>query len=269
MKKGLIAVVVAAVVAVGGAGGYMMYQQKQEEKAYEQDMAKAIANLPDIEVYEKEELPSIETEFAGTEKVINISSVKPDISSVHTSEPGEYEVKYTFNDTKGNQRIATVKCNVKPELSSHVNGMSNIEIDEGEELPTEANCTFDEYINSVTLNTENVDNEEAGTYDISYTILGTNGDMKNVEGYSCTVNEVTKPTPEPTKPPKKKKPVEKPKETTDEKKTEDKDTAVGNIDVQETVVETGDENNIMAIVILIAGCVAAAIGVVVYKKKKQ
>lgn len=285
MKKGLIAVVLVAVLAAGGAGGYTVYQKKVAEKKYEQDMTKTISSLPAITVYEKEDLPSVEEEFKGTESNINIDSITPDISGVHTSEPGEYDVKYTFKDSHGTDRTATVKCTVKPELASHVEGMQDIEIDKGDELPTESGCTFDDYVSSVTLNTDEVDNEEAGTYDISYTVLGADGDMKTVEGYTCTVNEVATPTPTATP-----KPIATPKPTaTPEAKPEDStaqtetteaesnsqpeqaatDTAVGNVEVQNNVVETGDENNIIAIGALIVVCLGAAAGVLIYKKKKK
>ena len=282
MKKGLIAIVVAAVVAVGGAGGYMMYQKKAEEKAYNEEVKQAINSLPSIVVYEKEDLPTVESEFANIGSCIDINSVEPDISNVYTTEPGEYEVKYTFKDSKGEQRVATVPCIVKPELSMHVTGMKDIEIDKGDDLPTESGCEYDDqYVSSVTLNTENVDNEEAGTYDISYTILGVDTDMKTVDGYTCTVNEVATPTPTPTPKPTAT-PTPKPKKDKDDKKDKKKTeaevtptvkpsdgTEVGNVEVQNNVVETGDENNIFAIGALIVVCLAAAGGVIVYKKKKD
>ena len=64
---------------------------------------------------------------------------------MYATEPGTYEVNYTFNDSKGEQRTATVKCEVKPELASHVTGMQNITIDKGDPVPTDAGCSFDEY----------------------------------------------------------------------------------------------------------------------------
>lgn len=285
MKKGLI-IAVAAVAVVGiGAGGYLTYQKKAEQEAYEAQMTATISSLPTITMYEKEDLPTIEEEFAGTESLIDIDSVQPDISNVYASEPGEYEVNYTFNDSKGEQRTATVKCEVKPELASHVTGMQNITIDKGDPIPTDSGCSFDEYVDSVTLNTEDVDNEEAGTYDISYTILGANGEMKTVDGYTCTVNEVAPPTPTPTpSPTPTPTPTPEPEEATDEENTNDEtaeaqenpeevsattEDAVGNIEVQNNVVETGDENNIVAIIAVIVICLGAAGGVLVYKKKKD
>lgn len=279
MKKGLIAVVVAAVLAAGGAGGYMVYQKKTEEKAYETKMAATINSLPTIVVYEKQDLPTIEEEFEGTGDVIDLETVEPDISNVYTSEPGEYEVKYAFQDTKGTQRTATVKCEVRPELASHVDGMKDIEIDKGDDLPADSGCTFDEYIDSVTLNTEDVDNTEAGTYDISYTILGADGEMKTVDGFQCVVNEVATPTPTPTPSPTptpepeteteaETKAIEAETETESEQESETGE-AMGNVEVQKEVVETGDENNILAIVAVIVVCLAAAGGALVYKKKKN
>ena len=224
-------------------------------------------------------------------ELIDIDSIQPDISNVYATEPGTYEVNYTFNDSKGEQRTATVKCEVKPELASHVTGMQNLTIDKGNAIPTDAGCSFDEYVDSVTLNTEDVDNEEAGTYDISYTILGANGEMKTVDGYTCTVNEVAPPTPTPTP-----SPTPTPTPEPEEEKPEDKentdgeiitgegteseqtdaeetpapaDNTVGNVEVQNNVVETGDENNIAAIVAVIVICLGAAGGILVYKKKKD
>ena len=84
-----------------GAGGYMMYQKKAEEKAYNEEVKQAINSLPSIVVYEKEDLPTVESEFANAGSCIDINSVEPDISNVYTTEPGEYEVKYTFKESKG------------------------------------------------------------------------------------------------------------------------------------------------------------------------
>ena len=44
--------------------------------------------------------------YENTESNINIDSITPDISGVHTSEPGEYDVKYTFKDSHGTDRTA-------------------------------------------------------------------------------------------------------------------------------------------------------------------
>lgn len=276
MKKGIIAVALVAVLGLGGAGGYTVYQKKVEEKKYEKEMSETISKLPTISIYEKEDLPTVEEEFSGTEDKIKLDSIQPDISNVYATEPGTYDVKYTFEDTKGQQRTATVKCEVKPELASHVTGMKNIEIDKGDELPTDAGCTFDDYVNSVTLNTEEVDNLEAGVYDISYTIIGADGDMKTVDGYTCTVNEVATPTPSPTpkptatpKPTKAPEPTKTQEENGQNSEASNTDSAVGNVEIQQNVVETGDENNILAIVALLVICIGAAAGVVVYKKKQK
>lgn len=275
MKKGIIAVTLIAILGLGGVGGYTMYQKKVQERQYEKEMSETIANLPTITIYEKEDLPSVEEEFAGTEKKIKIDSVQPDISNVYATEPGTYDVKYTFEDTKGQQRTATVKCEVKPELASHVTGLKDIEIDKGDEILEEVECTYDDYIDSVTLNTENVDNLEAGTYDISYTLIGADGDMKTVDGYTCTVNEVATPTPTPTaipKPTKTPDTTKTPEENTEvnaEGQEQSQESAVGNVEVQENVVETGDENNILAIIALLVVCLGVAAGVIVYKKKQK
>lgn len=282
-KKGIIAIVVALVITAGGAGGYLMYQKQEEKKAYEEKMENTIKNLPSIVVYEKEDLPTVEEEFSGTDSIIDINSIQPDISNVYTNEPGEYDVKYTFKDSNGEQRTATVKCNVKPELSSHVTGMKSIEIDKGDDLPTDSGCTFDEYVDSVTLDTDDVDNEEAGIYNISYTILGTNGDMKTVDGYTCTVNEVAPtptptpsptPTPEPTKAPKKKAKEKKEEESLESSGNQERQqnldsNAVGNVEVQNNVVATGDENNIVAMVAVLVIGIAAIVGVAIFLVKKN
>lgn len=263
--------IAGAVLLAAGAGGYTVYQQKAEEKAFEDKMTKTISGLKPIEVFEKSNLPSVAEQFKGTESVIDIDSVQPDISNVSTTEPGEYEVKYSFNDVKGNKRTASVKCIVKPELESHVEGLGDIIIDKGDELPTEPECTFDDYVSAVTLNTDSVDKDEAGTYDITYTILGTDGEMKTVDGYVCVVNEVAPPTPTPTPSPSPT-PTPKPENPTEDSQngnTQDEDdTAVGHVIQNEEVVETGDENNLLLIGAVIVVCIGAVIGVIVWRKKK-
>lgn len=269
MKKGVIAIAVAGILVAGGVAGYTIYQKKEDSKAYEQKITDTINSLPMVTVYEKEDLPSVEDEFAGTADMIDINSIEPDISNVYTAEPGEYEIKYTFKDSKGTQRMASVKCEVRPELAAHVEGMRDIEIDKGDDLPVDSECTYDEYIDSVTLNTEDVDNTEAGTYDISYTILGTNGEMKTVDGYKCIVNEVATPTPIPVPETEETEmETETEPETETETEPETEMSAVGNVEVQDKVVETGDENNILAIILVILVCVGAAGGIIVYKKKR-
>lgn len=269
MKKGIIAVALVAALGAAGAGGYTYYNKQQTAKEYETKVAEAISSLQPIEIYENEDIPSIETEFAGTDGVIDITSVTPDISNVYANEPGEYTVSYTFKDTNGEERTATVQCTVKPDLESHVEGLDNITIDKDEEIPTEVDCTYDEYVSSVTLNAENVDTESAGIYDISYTILGTDGDMVTADGYTCTVNETADPTPTPT-PKATATPTPTPEATEAPAEPDETEPAeVGNVEVQENVVETGDENNLIAIGGIIVVCIAAIGGVIVYRKKRN
>lgn len=336
MKKGLIiAVAAVAIIGVGGTYGYKIYHQKQEAKAYETKISKTIASLPPITVYEQEDLPTIEEEFTGTENIIDIDSIEPDISNVYTTEPGTYEVNYTFKDSKGTTRTATVPCTVKPNLINHVTGMKNIEIDQGEEIP-EVETTFDEYVDSVTLNTDAVDNQEVGTYAISYSILGTDGDMVTADDYTCTVNEIPDLTQYVTgmknieivqgeeipttvdvtfnshiksvtlntenvdnKTPGEYpisysifgadgnmqsvdgytctvKEAEKTEEAQEDKtdaikadNTDEDNDTVGNVEVQETVVETGDNTNFVAIIAALGVCAAAVGGAIIYRKKKK
>ena len=262
-------------MAAAGFAGYTVYNQKTEEKAFEEKMAQTISSLPPIVVYEKAELPSIEEEFEGTSDMIDIGSVTPDISNVYTTEPDEYEVIYTFRDVNGVQRTATVPCTVKPDLTLHVTGMQDISIDEGDPLPTETNCTFDDYVASVTLDTSAVNASVPGKYDISYTILGKEGEMQTADGYTCTVNAAAPlPTPTPTQAPK---PTAVPKPTATPKPVKTKQTkpkvlepaAVGNVQEPEVSVQTGDSNNILLLVVLIVVSIGAVIGAVVYRRFKR
>lgn len=329
MKKGLvIAVVAVAVAGAGSAAAYQYYQQKEEAKAYDAEVQEAIAALPQITVYEQDDLPSVEEEFTGLENYVDIDSVQPDISAVTTTVPGEYEVIYTFTDTSGVERTATVGCTVKPDLPAHVSGMTDIEVNEGGEIPS-VDTTFDEYVEAVTMNTDGVDVQEAGTYEITYTILGADGDQVVADGYKCTVNEAPPLTQHVAglKDIEVEQGSEAPTEVSDDvsfdsyvesvtlnasgvdtetpgeypitysilgtdgrmesvedyvcnvieteaPETEESETetdgltdAVGNVEVQETVVETGDETNFLIIVVVLLACVAAITGCIVYKKK--
>lgn len=269
MNKKIIGLVAVVGIAALGVGGYSTYTQKQEQAKYNEEIQSAISQIETISVMEGEALPSNEDVLGGVE-YINMDTVVADIQSVDVTTPGDYTVTYTFNDSKGTERTVDVPCVVSPELVNHVAGLSDIEVDYGEELP-EIDCTYDEYINSVTR-TEDVNIEEPGTYPVTYTILGANGEMEEVE-YTCTVNDTRPsptPTPTPAPTPVKEKETEAETEAETETETEaESEGAVGNIPQTEAeTVQTGDNTSIAAFVAAIIICLGV-IGGLLYMKKKN
>lgn len=271
MKKGLIGLVAALCITGLAAGGYMIYLKKQEQQKYSEELQSAISKIEQIEVMEGENLPSNE-EVLGNNEYINLDTVVADIQRVDVTTPGEYTMAYTFQDTQGTERTIDVPCLVKPELLNHVSGLEDIEIDYGEELP-EIDCTYDEYISSVTRS-EEVNSEEPGTYDVTYTILGVNGEMEEVE-YVCVVND-TRPSPTPTPTPEPE--TETETETEAMTETEDDGTisleeeteeAMGNVpETEKEVVKTGDANNMVSLIVLIILC-AGILGYLAFARIKK
>ena len=267
MNKKIIGLVAVVGIVALGAGGYTTYTAKQEQAKYNEKIQTAISQIKTVSVTEGETLPSNEDVLGGVE-YINMDTVVADIQSVDVTTPGDYTVSYTFEDSKGTERTVDIPCVVQPELVNHVTGLSDIEIDYGEPLP-EVDCTYDEYVNSVTR-TEDVNVEEPGTYPVTYTILGVNGEMEEVE-YTCTVNDTRpSPTPTPIPTPVKETEVETETEIETENTTEEEtEVAVGNVPQTETeTVQTGDASNITVFVSAIILC-AGVIGVLLYVQKKK
>lgn len=272
-KKALIAVVVAAACAAGGFGGYKVYQGNLERQEYNKQVSDSISAIPDIVITEGDTLPSGDSVLADVSH-IDTGSINTDISSVDAKTPGTYTATYTFKDDKGAEHEASVPVSVKPELAKHVKGLGDIEIDYGDDIPTEPKCTYDEYVSSVSMDTSEVDNMQPGTYEVTYTIVGVDGDMTQ-EIHYCTVND-TRPSPTPTPTPSPTPtPTPEPKETEAETEADtEADTesdATGNVQEEtKTPVPTGDNNNIAGIVAVIAmGAIVAGFVVVRIKKKNK
>lgn len=74
------------------------------------------------------------------------------------------------------------------ELDTYVQGIDNIEIQVGDNIP-DKNLLYDrQYVESVSVDYSNVDNNAVGVYTITYVIKGVNGKTKTVDK-QCTVVE--------------------------------------------------------------------------------
>lgn len=84
----------------------------------------------------------------------------------------------------------TAAPETEKELDTYVQGITDIEIQAGDEIPT-ANLYYDtEHISSVSVDTSRVDRNTVGVYTITYVIKGVNGTTKKVDK-QCTVVENT------------------------------------------------------------------------------
>ena len=183
----LIAMMLAVVLAVGG---FTSIQAAKQKKADNEKIAKELESIGDITVKEGEVLPSLKDQFDQT-TMIDKNSIKADIQSVDVTVPGDYEIKYTFHDIKGVKRQKTISCTVTPDLEKHVDGLEDIDIELGEELP-KADTTYDNYIDEVVRDDSKIDLEKAGSYPVTYTIIGTDGDMLEIEKTATIRNPVDK-----------------------------------------------------------------------------
>lgn len=254
MRKKLIAGVCISLAVVIAASGTIMIKNDRETKAYDKQISMELDSIENITVSEGESLPNMDSIFKDT-TLVNLDSVKADIQNVDVTVPGEYEIHYTFLDNKGNEREKTVLCSVQPKLEAHVYGMQDLVTDCGTALPP-AELTYDSYVDSVVRDDSQVDIYTPGTYPLTYSILGADGTMEDVD-YSATVLEtVVEPTPTPTI---------TPAISEDDSKVPLDEPETGNVQrPAEQVVKTADNTMILPYMILFVG---AAVCIYVTKKR--
>lgn len=275
MKKGLIILLAAAGACAAAGGAYTVHQNNIRQEAYNKEVDDSIEAITEIDISEGDSLPG-SADVLGNVKHIDGSSVQADISKVDASTPGKYTIDYSFKDDQGRDRTASVGVDVKAKLQDHVTGLGDIEIDYGDDVPAEPNCTFDEYVSSVTLDASEVDPMSPGTYDITYTIIGADGDMEQVPAYCTVIDTRPSPTPTPTPTPVPTPAPETEAETETEAATEADETETegqvltGNVSpTPKEVAQTGDNNPVEAIAAILVICAVAAAFVVIQIRKKK
>lgn len=256
MKKKLLAVLAGLLCVVCVAGGYIAYNNAQQEKEFNKKVATELDTVPDIVVQEGNTLPSMDESFEQT-TTIDKDSIVANIQNVDITTPGNYEVTYNFTDVNGQERQKTVNCTVKANLEEHVEGMEDITVDYNGKMP-ESNVTYDSYIDSVTRDDSSVDITTPGTYPITYTILGTDGEMISVDHLATVID--TRPDPSPTPAPKTKQ--------KDKEKTVETGNVAKNTVTKDHTVQTGDSSNVI-FVILILIIATGNLGWLIYRKRKK
>lgn len=199
--KKMVAASSILLAIVCGTGGYIAIKDQQQATEDRKLVEKQLSNVQDIVIKEGESLPDLKEAFADA-SMIDQTSIQVDIQNVDSTVPGSYDVICTFNDVRGNQGEKIINCEVQPNLAQHVTGMEDITIDCGDVLPV-ANTEYDSYVESVVRDDSLVDIEEPGTYPITYSVLGTNGEIDNVERLVTVLDNRPEPTPAPTEKPKK------------------------------------------------------------------
>ena len=242
--------VAAAVVCCGG--GYVAMQNEKKVKQENVQISEMLDKLPDITVKEGESLPDLKNNIEDT-SMIEPDTLKVDIQNVDITVPGTYDVVYSFKDIHGNERSKTVQCKVEANLLDHVYGMDDIETDCGKELPKDETTFDEEYVSSVTRDDSEVDIDTPGTYNITYTVLGTDGSMEEADRLA-KVLETAETTQAPEEIVETPVPTE---ETTPE---------TGNVEpIEQETVKTGDNTNVTGWIIAGLTAGAAGIGAVLYR----
>ena len=265
MNKKLVAGIAMSLAVVLGAGGFVVFQDQAHTEEYNKSVTAELDQIKDITLTEGESLPNVDHVFEGLE-LINLNSVEADIQNVDVTTPGEYEIHYSFTDTEGQERQKTISCTVLADLKEHVSGMEDLTVEYGEELPP-ANLTYDEYVDSVVRDDSQVDTTLPGTYPITYTILGTDGEMEDVE-YLATVLD-TRPDPTPT--PAVTQPAAQEGQE-DTKPDLEEEPATGNVQNSEDieqVVKTGDESQAAIWLCLFSAGLVGAVSMVIKKNHKK
>lgn len=231
MNKKLIAGIVIAAAVVCCGGGYVAMQNEKKVKQENVQISEMLDKLPDITVKEGESLPDLKNNIEDT-SMIEPDTLKVDIQNVDITVPGTYDVVYSFKDIHGNERSKTVQCKVEANLLDHVYGMDDIETDCGKELPKDETTFDEEYVSSVTRDDSEVDIDTPGTYNITYTVLGTDGSMEEADRLA-KVLETAETTQAPEEIVETPAPTE---ETTPE---------TGNVEpIEQETVKTGDNTNV-------------------------
>ena len=252
MNKKLIAGIVIAAAVVCCGGGYVAMQNEKKVKQENVQISKMLDKLPDITVKEGESLPDLKNNIEDT-SMIEPDTLKVDIQNVDITVPGTYDVVYSFKDIHGNERSKTVQCKVEANLLDHVYGMDDIETDCGKELPKDETTFDEEYVSSVTRDDSEVDIDTPGTYNITYTVLGTDGSMEEADRLA-KVLETAETTQAPEEIVETPAPTE---ETTPE---------TGNVEpIEQETVKTGDNTNVTGWIIAGLTAGAAGIGAVLYR----
>lgn len=266
VKKKLIAGICLSMAVVLAAGGGILIRNEKETEAYNKQITQELDRIGNITVSEGESLPNMDNLFADAE-LVNMESLQADIQNVDVTVPGEYEVLYTFLDTKGNERQKSVTCTVTADLESHVYGMDDIVVDYGEDLPP-LDVTYDEWVDSVVRDDTQVNTESPGTYPIVYSILGTDGELEEVEYHATVLDTRPEPTatPIPTPSPDQEQGTDLGGQGQAEQAPQ-----TGNIEQPiQQVVKTGDTTSVLPVVALFTISAAGiALSIFLLRKKQN
>lgn len=248
-KRKIIAILAIFLAFAAAAAGYVSIVNAQQAKEENAKIAKELETIDDVTVKEGEVLPSLKDAFKKT-TMIDKNSINANIQDVDVTTPGIYKITYTFFDINGEEREKTINCIVKVDLEKHVEGLDDIEIDCGEDIPEEK-LSHDELVENIIRDTDAVKTDKAGTYPVKYTILGVDGEMAEVERTAIVKEVITSDSN------KKAEVTDNDLDTTEE--TETPVVEAGNIEntsIRDNTVPTGDETNV-AIWIIMMFCAAA------------
>ena len=120
--------------------------------------------------------------------------------------------------------------------------MDDIETDCGKELPKDETTFDEEYVSSVTRDDSEVDIDTPGTYNITYTVLGTDGSMEEADRLAKVL------------------------ETAETTQAPEEIVETGNVEpIEQETVKTGDNTNVTGWIIAGLTAGAAGIGAVLYR----
>lgn len=264
--KKMIAASSMLLALVCATGGYITVRDQHQAAKDNALLTQQLSEVEDIVVKEGESLPNLKEAFADA-SMVDQESIRMDIQNVDSCVPGTYDVVCSFNDVRGNQGEKIIQCEVQPDLVQHVSGLEDLTVDCGGSL-SPCDAQYDEYVESVIRDDSMVDLEVPGTYTVSYSILGTNGEIEEVERLVTVLNN--KPEPSPTPVPEEKKDKTAEKKAKDEKK--DQEEITGNVEVpkqNDHAVATGDESKTEVCLLSLAVALAGMFWCIVKKYRRE
>ncbi len=134
-----------------------------------------------LKVTDKSGLRSVEFQdhVIEQEMVIIDENGVPDTSIAYDKE-GEYENTVIAIDNNGMKQSCRFYVKVKVDYMSHITGLKDITVEQGEQPDWMSGIAYDERVKEVRINTDQVDLGSPGEYEVIYTIIGDDDSVEEI-----------------------------------------------------------------------------------------
>ncbi|MBO8464317.1 MAG: hypothetical protein IAC13_10340 [Firmicutes bacterium] len=126
-------------------------------------------------IYDKSGIKNVEFDNGIVpQPVIEVNENSVPVAKIRYDKEGEYSNSVTAYDNNGNSMKRVFTITVYPNYLDHVQGIRDLEIEQGSNIDWLENISFDNRVNTVLYDDSDVDIETPGEYELVYTIIGDN-----------------------------------------------------------------------------------------------